>query len=126
MKLITLGEHVTTEIVPVNDNYETNPTTLSNDNPQCTNENSAAAENDVTITESTTQSNESSQSTSTIDVAHEPEAFEDFINIRLKYLNDNCRLVQGRLQENIGVFKRYYQKLCNKINYINNKHMFYY
>lgn len=110
MKSIILGEHVSTEIVPVNDNCETNPTTLSNDDPQCTNDNSAATENDVAINESTTQSNESSrQSICTNDVANEPpQTYEDFINIRLKYLNDNCRLVQGRLQENIGVFKRYY------------------
>jgi len=81
---------------------------LSNDNSQCTTDNSATTENNVKITESTTQSNISSQSTSTNDVTNEPQVYEDSINIRLKYLNDNCRLVQGRLQENIGVFKRYY------------------
>jgi len=99
-----ISENVSAEIVPViNDNCETNPTTLSSDDPQCTNDNSVTTENDVTVNES----NESSQSTSTNDVENEPpQTYEDSINIRLKYLNDNCRLVQGRLQENVGVFKR--------------------
>lgn len=72
--------------------------TLSNDNP-------VAAKTDVTITE---QFDESSQSNDTNDIESEPQIYEDSIRIRLKYLNDNCRLVQGRLQETIGVFKRYY------------------
>lgn len=81
--------------------------TLRNENSQNKNENSTTSENDVTETESTPQSNESIQSTCTNDTVREPQTFEDSIKIRLKYLNDNCRLVEGRLQENIGVFKRY-------------------
>lgn len=107
MKLITLDEPSTNEIVSVSDNGQTN-STLSSDNPQEKSENSTAAENDVSKTKSTAQSNESSQSTDTNDAQNEPEVYEDSIRIRLKYLNDNCRLVNGRLQENIGVFKRYY------------------
>lgn len=57
----------------------------------------------------TEQFDESSQSNDTNDIENEPQIYEDSIRIRLKYLNDNCRLVQGRLQENIGVFKRYYK-----------------
>jgi len=72
---------------------------LSNDNP-------VAEKSDVTKTE---QLNESSQSNDTNDIENEPQIYEDSIRIRLKYLNDNCRLVQGRLQETIGVFKRYYK-----------------
>lgn len=73
--------------------------TLSNDNP-------VAEKSDVTKTE---EFNESSQSNDTSDIENEPQIYEDSIRIRLKYLNDNCRLVQGRLQETIGVFKRYYK-----------------
>lgn len=104
IKLIILGEQPTTETVSVNDNDQTN-STLNDDNPQNKNENAVALENDVAITESNTQSNESSQSISN-DAQNEPETYEDSIKIRLKYLNDNCRLVRGRLQENVGVFKR--------------------
>lgn len=57
----------------------------------------------------TEQFDESSQSNDTNDIENEPQIYEDSIRIRLKYLNDNCRLVQGRLQETIGVFKRYYK-----------------
>lgn len=89
----------------MNVNIQTN-STLSNDNPENKNESSTATENDVTEIESTTQSNESSQSTN--DAVNEPQTCEDSIKIRLKYLNDDCRLVEGRLQENVGVFKRYY------------------
>lgn len=87
----------------MNVNSQTNAT-LSNDNPENKNENSAASESDVTEIESTTQSNESSQSTN--DAINEPQTCDDSIKIRLKYLNDDCRLVEGRLQENVGVFKR--------------------
>lgn len=80
---------------------------MNDDNSQNKNENAVALENDATISESNTQSNESSQSISN-GAKNEPETYEDSIKIRLKYLNDNCRLVKGRLQENIGVFKRYY------------------
>lgn len=83
---------------------------MTNDNPQNKNEYSATSENNVNKTEPLTQSNESSQSTCTNDDANESQACEDSIRIRLKYLNDNCRLVEGRLQENIGVFKRYYHQ----------------
>jgi len=74
--------------------------TLSNDNPENKND------NPVAVTE---QFDESSQSNDTNDIENEPQIYEDSIRIRLKYLNDNCRLVQGRLQETIGVFKRYYK-----------------
>lgn len=80
---------------------------MNDDNSQNKNENAVALENDATISESNTQSNESSQSISN-GAKNEPETYEDSIKIRLKYLNDNCRLVKGRLQENVGVFKRYY------------------
>lgn len=99
-------------MVPVSANVETN-STLSNESSQNKNENSTTTENDVTETDNTTQSNESRQSTCANDTIKEPQTFEDSIKIRLKYLNDNCRLVEGRLQENIGVFKRY-----SKILYI--------
>lgn len=102
IKLITLDESPTNEIVSVNDNGQTNSTTLNNDNPQDKNE------NDESKTKLTTQPNESSERTCTDDIENEPQEYEDSIRIRLKYLNDNCRLVNGRLQENIGVFKRYY------------------
>jgi len=91
------SEHSTTETVPLNDGVQTN-STLSNDNPQNINDNPAATNIE--------QFNESSQNNCTNDIADEPQIYEDSIRIRLKYLNDNCRLVQGRLQENIGVFKR--------------------
>jgi len=94
---------LSSETVPLNDVNQAN-STLSNDNPQNINDNPAATKSDVTKTE---QFNESSQSTD--DIENEPQIYEDSIRIRLKYLNDNCRLVQGRLQENIGVFKRYYK-----------------
>lgn len=94
---------MSSETVPLNDVNQAN-STLSNDNPQNINDNPAATKSDVTKTE---QFNESSQSTD--DIENEPQIYEDSIRIRLKYLNDNCRLVQGRLQENIGVFKRYYK-----------------
>lgn len=92
----------------MNVSIQTN-STLSNDNPEDKNESSTATENDVTEIEPTTQSNESSQSTN--DAVNEPQSCEDSIKIRLKYLNDDCRLVEGRLRENIGVFKRYYSNL---------------
>lgn len=101
----SISEQPTAETVSVNGNNQTN-SNLSDDNPQNKNENVVALENDVTISESNTKSNESSQSTDTNDVINEPEMYEDSIKIRLKYLNDNCRLVKGRLQENVGVFKR--------------------
>lgn len=108
MKLIISVE--TTETVPEND-VQTN-SILTNNNPQNKNGNSSATENNIDITESTTQSNESSQSTCTIgDATNEPQSCEDSIRIRLKYLNDDCRLVDGKLYENIGVFKRYFFKL---------------
>lgn len=72
--------------------------TLSNDNPENKNYNPVATKSDVT-----------EQFNDTNDIDNEPQIYEDSIRIRLKYLNDNCRLVQGRLQETIGVFKRYYK-----------------
>lgn len=78
--------------------------TLSNDNPENKNDDPVATNSDVTE-----QFDVSSQSNDTNDVENEPQIYEDSIKIRLKYLNDNCRLVQGRLQETIGVFKRYYK-----------------
>lgn len=110
IKFINLDEHSTTETVPVNASVQTN-SSLNTDNQQNKNENSATAENDVTKTESTTESNESSQSST-----NESQAFDDSIRIRLKYLNDHCRLVEGKLHENIGIFKRYYYQLYYKIN----------
>lgn len=76
--------------------------TLSNDNPENKNDNPVATNSDVAE-----QFDVSSQSNDTNDIENEPQIYEDSIKIRLKYLNDNCRLVQGRLQETIGVFKRY-------------------
>lgn len=108
MGFITLGES-TTETIPINLDTQTN-SSLSNDNTQGKNENSSAVESDVINGETTT---ESSQSTFTNDASTELLDSEDSIKIRLKYLNDNCRLVKGRLQENIGVFKRYYL-FCTK------------
>lgn len=116
MIYIFLDEHPTTETVPVNPNVQTN-SSLNTDNEQNKNENSTNAENDdVTKSEPTTKSNESSQSPCVNDGTSEPQVYEDSIRIRLKYLNDNCRLVEGRLQENIGIFKRYNFQLYFKIN----------
>ncbi|XP_025192454.1 transmembrane and ubiquitin-like domain-containing protein 1 [Melanaphis sacchari] len=98
----SISEQSTTETVPLNDVIETN-STLNNDNPQNKNDDPAGSKIDVNKTE---QFNESSQSDSTNNIENEPQIYEDSIRIRLKYLNDNCRLVQGRLQENVGVFKR--------------------
>lgn len=110
MKFNTLDDHPTTEAVPVNDSVQRNSNSnLNNDNQQNKDENSAATESDG-ITK--TESNESSQSTCINDGTNEPQVYNDSIRIRLKYLNDNCRLVEGRLHENIGIFKRYcYQYL---------------
>ncbi|XP_008179811.1 transmembrane and ubiquitin-like domain-containing protein 1 [Acyrthosiphon pisum] len=96
----SISEQSATETVPLNDVIQTN-STLSNDNPENKNDNPVATKSDVTE-----QFNESSQSNDTNDIDNEPQIYEDSIRIRLKYLNDNCRLVQGRLQETIGVFKR--------------------
>ncbi|VVC34799.1 Ubiquitin-related domain,Ubiquitin domain [Cinara cedri] len=99
----SISENPPTEIVPTNADIQTN-SSINNDNPQDKNENSSSTENDVAERESTMQSNELSQSTN--DSSNDQQVYEDSIKIRLKYLNDNCRLVEGRLQENIGVFKR--------------------
>lgn len=94
--------------VPTNSTVDAQNTQNTNDNSTTTNTTTTTTtENDMTKIESTMQSNESSQNTDADDIPNEPQAFEDSIRIRLKYLNDNCRLVEGRLQENIGVFKRY-------------------
>lgn len=82
--------------------------TLRNDNIQNKDETAVASEQNTSISESNRQFNESSQRISSDGDANEPEVYEDSIKIRLKYLNDNCRLVDGRLHENVGVFKRYY------------------
>lgn len=93
----------------MNNRVELN-STVNGVNPQDKDENSDSSESDVTKTEQNTESNESSQSTCSNDTTNETQTSEDTIKIRLKYLNDNCRLVEGKLQENIGVFKRYYYK----------------
>lgn len=57
-----------------------------------------------------------SKGSETVTSLSEPCLACDDIRIRLKFLNDNQKLVQGKLQEPLGDFKRYSKKL--NINYI--------
>lgn len=51
--------------------------------------------------------NVSTNSSSDNDALIIMSTYEDSINIQLKYSNDICQIVKGRLQENIRDFKRY-------------------
>lgn len=115
MKLIILAEH-TTETDTVNVNGQAT-LMLRDDNVQNKDENAVASEDNVSINESNIQSTESSQSNCSNGVTNEPEMYTDSIKIRLKYLNDDCRLVDGRLHEKVGVFKRYYYAYSIIYNY---------
>lgn len=47
--------------------------------------------------------------------ANEPDDTKDNIRIRLKYLNDDLKLVEGSLHELLGDFKRYNQFFMKKM-----------
>lgn len=73
---------------------------------QIKDENTTAEDSEVTKNETVAEIMMSSQESCDDNNTSEPKPCENSIKIRLKYLNDDCRLVEGRLQENIGVFKR--------------------
>ncbi|XP_050431904.1 transmembrane and ubiquitin-like domain-containing protein 1 isoform X2 [Adelges cooleyi] len=98
------GEPTTTETVSSDSNLLVNSTDDS-DSSENKNETATADVCDVTTNDFSSQPNNSSQNNCD-DISDLSEPCQDSIRIRLKYLNDNCRLVEGRPQENIGVFKR--------------------
>uniref|UniRef100_A0A0A9YWL6 Transmembrane and ubiquitin-like domain-containing protein 1 n=1 Tax=Lygus hesperus TaxID=30085 RepID=A0A0A9YWL6_LYGHE len=81
------------------------------DNASCVEEDNAAVENSAPSTDLTEQANESSEMSGEGEQEHnvqsdDPEQDVDNIRIRLKYLNDDQKLVRGKLHELLGDFKR--------------------
>lgn len=69
-------------------------------------------DNDIIETESTVQFNEPSERSSADVAINESQMPKNFINIRLKYLNDTLRIVQSSPQESIADFKRWVPYKC--------------
>lgn len=90
--------------------FEQGADSLTKECPEQSNNSESIVQNDSEATSSTSCSHETPEESETVSTnessAAEPCITCDDIRIKLKFLNDNQKMVQGKLQEPLGDFKR--------------------